>query len=245
MSNLAPPQQQTPRAPVPAVSPVDRWTAGRVTLLVLGIVTLLFGAGMLIGAGALSAVDNHWRDGDYLTTDEAQLRTTGYALAFDDMHVSGLSGDWLGEARVRATSSDPDASVFVGVARTDDAQAYLSEVQYSTVEEIDDPETRYGEHAGGAPSVKPTEDDIWIAQASGTGTQTLRWTPKDGNWSLVFMNEDGSSDVQVTADVGATAPFVTPVIRMLLIIGTAFALGGLGLIVLSTSRARRAAAGQE
>jgi hypothetical protein len=211
-------------------------TSCRGRLLVLGIVTLLIGAGMLTGALLLKAVDNHWRDGGYLTTDETQLSTTGYALAFDDIDLSGLSGDWLGEARVRATSSEPDASLFVGVARTDDAQAYLRDVQYSTVDEIDDPETRYVEHAGGAPSVEPTRGDIWISQASGSGPQTLRWTPKSGNWSLVFMNKDGSSGVQVTADIGATAPLVERATRTLLIIGTAFALAGTGLILL---RARR------
>jgi hypothetical protein len=211
-------------------------TSGRGGLLALGIVTLLIGAGMLTGAGVLKAVDNHWRDGDYLTTDETRLSTTGYALAFDDIDLSGLSGDWLGEARVRATSSEPDASLFVGVARTDDAQAYLRDVQYSTVDEIDDPETRYVEHAGGAPSVEPTGGDIWISQDSGSGPQTLRWTPKSGDWSLVFMNKDGSSGVQVTADIGATAPLVERATRTLLIIGTAFAVAGTGLILL---RARR------
>ena len=240
MSNLAPPQQQTPRGPDPAGSPVDRWTSGRVTLLVLGLVTLLFGACMLAGAAVLSAVASHWRDGDYLTTDETQLSATGYALAFDDIDLSGLRGDWLGEARVRATSSGTDESVFVGVARTADAQAYLRDVQYSTIDEIDDPGTRYVEHAGGAPSVDPSASDIWIAQASGSGIQTLRWTPTSGDWSLVFMNQDGSSDVHVTADVGATAPLVERATWTLLIVGTVFALAGTGLIVRQTRRTTRA-----
>ncbi|HVQ18325.1 MAG TPA: hypothetical protein VMT27_04730 [Actinomycetes bacterium] len=239
MTNLATPQQQTPDRSDPAGSPVSRWTSGRVSLLVLGMVTLLFGAGMLISAGVLKAVDSHWRDGDYLTTAETPLSTPGYALAFDDIDLSGLSGDWLGEARVRAASREPDASLFVGVARTDDAQAYLRDVQYSTVDEVDDPETRYVEHAGGAPSVEPTGEDIWISQASGSGTQTLRWTPTSGDWSLVFMNEDGSSDVQVTADVGATAPLVQRVTWALLIFGTVFTLAGAALMVLQTRRTTR------
>ena len=239
MTNLATPQQQSPDRSDPAGSPVPRWTSGRVSLLVLGLVTLLFGAGMLISAGVLKAVDSHWRDGDYLTTAETSLSTPGYALALDDIDLSGLSGDWLGEARVRAASREPDAALFVGVARTDDAQAYLRDVQYSTVHEVDDPETRYVEHAGGAPSVEPTREDIWIAQASGSGTQTLRWTPTSGDWSLVFMNEDGSSDVQVTADVGATAPLVQRTTWALLIVGTVFALAGAALVVLQTRRTTR------
>ena len=204
------------------------------------MVTLLCGLGMLTCAGVLKAVDSHWRDGDYLTTAETSLSTTGYALAFDDIDLSGLSGDWLGKARVRATSREPGASLFVGVARTDDAEAYLRDVQYSTVDEIDDPGTRYVEHAGGAPSVEPAGDDIWISQASGSGTQTLRWTPTSGDWSLVFMNKDGSRDVQVTADVGATAPLVQRATWTLLIVGIALALAGAGLMLLQTRRTTRA-----
>jgi hypothetical protein len=141
---------------------------------------------------------------------------------------------------VRATSREPGASLFVGVARTNDAEAYLRDVQYSTVDEIDDPGTRYVEHAGGAPSVEPAGDDIWISQASGSGTQTLRWTPTSGDWSLVFMNKDGSRDVQVTADVGATAPLVQRATWTLLIVGIALALAGAGLMLLQTRRTTRA-----
>ena len=47
---------------------------------------------------------------------------------------------------------------------------------------------------------------IWVAQAAGTGTQVLRWTAQDGDWTAVAMNPDGSAGVAVRADAGVSAP---------------------------------------
>ena len=56
---------------------------------------------------------------------------------------------------MRATSSDPDESVFLGIARTDDVADYLRDVEHSTVTDLDDPE--YVEHDGGAPATDPAD----------------------------------------------------------------------------------------
>ena len=36
--------------------------------------------------------------------------------------------------------------------------------------------------------------------------QTITWPLENGDWTLVVMAPDGSQDVSVRADVGATAP---------------------------------------
>jgi hypothetical protein len=75
------------------------------------------------------------------------------------------------------------------------------------VVDIDDNEPTYVDHIGtGGPATTPEDADIWIAQTSGTGTQSLTWTPRDGSWTAVIMNTDGSAGVGVRADVGATVP---------------------------------------
>lgn len=234
----APPRENTPG---PARSPKRRWTRGTITLLATGVVSMAVGAGMLAGAGVLNAVDNHARDGDYLTTDTTQLDAAGHALAIEEIDLDGLSGDWLGKARVRVATSDPDTQLFVGVAQSDDAAAYLSGVRYSTVDEIDDPQTRYAEHAGGAPSIAPAASDIWIAQASGAGTQSLHWTPKSGDWTVVVMNSDGSAGVHVTADAGATVPLLERATYGLLASGVVLVLAGAGLVLLVVRRMKRTA----
>ncbi|HET9420856.1 MAG TPA: hypothetical protein VFO49_06955, partial [Nocardioides sp.] len=180
---------QVPTTP-PAAEP--RWSPGRVIMLSLAAFLLLGAASTFAGAAWLSSVDDNRREGDYLTSDTRQLTTDGHALVMEEIDLDGLSGDWiLGDARLRATSADPDASVFIGIAETADAEDYLDGVHHSTVTDVDDGHAEYDEHTGGAPSTDPADADIWVAQASGTGNQSVEWTPEEGRWTAVIMNTDG------------------------------------------------------
>ena len=42
----------------------------------------------------------------------------------------------------------------------------------------------------------------------GTGRQAVQWDAKDGSWSVVVMNADGSPGVAADVDAGAKAPFL-------------------------------------
>jgi hypothetical protein len=216
----------------PPASPRAR-SAGRIALLVVAIASLLGGATALAGGGALIAVDNSWRDDGYLTTDTSPLKADGYAVATEGIELGGLDEEWvLGRARLRVTA-EGSTPVFVGVARTADAAAYLADVEHSTVTEIDDPATTYERHAGGAPAVDPADSDIWIEQASGTGTQSIDWSLDDrpGRWTVVVMNADGTTGVDVDADVGATVPVLGEVTTGLIVVGALFVLVGAGTLV--------------
>jgi hypothetical protein len=48
---------------------------------------------------------------------------------------------------LQVTAADPNDSVFVGLARPDDAAAHLEGIEHSTVTEIDD--LAYDHHEGG------------------------------------------------------------------------------------------------
>lgn len=208
-------------------------SAGRIALLVVAIASLLGGATALAGGGALIAVDNSWRDDGYLTSDTAPLKADGYAVATEGLELGGVDEDWvLGRARVRVTT-DGSTPVFVGVARTADAEAYLADVEHSTVTEIDDPATTYEHHAGGAPTADPADSDIWIEQTSGSGTQSIDWSLDDqpGRWTVVVMNADGTAGVDVDADVGATVPVLGEVTAGLIVVGALFVLVGAGVLV--------------
>jgi len=230
---------QNHHIPTTPPAPEPRWSPGRVIMLAVAAFLLLGAAGSFAGAAWLGAVDDDRRDGDYLTTDTRQLSTDGHALTIEEIDLDGLSGDWvLGEARLRATSADPDAEVFVGIARSDDAADYLRDVEHSTVTDVDDGEADYDDHAGGAPSADPTDLDIWVAQANGPGTQSVHWTPEDGTWTAVIMNADADSDVDVQADVGATVPLMELLTSALWIGGSAFALIAAALVVAGLVRKR-------
>jgi hypothetical protein len=223
----------TTRSHQQAPPPADRqprWEPGRVILLALAVFALLGAAASFVGAGWLGHVDDHRRDGEYLTTDTHRLHTDGHALAVQEIDLDGLSGDEvLGDVRLRATSDNPDASVFVGIAPTEEVESYLRGVDHTTVTDVDDPEAHYVDHDGGAPATDPAALDIWVAQASGPGTQGVEWTPEEGSWTAVIMNTDGSEDVDVQADVGATVPLLEHLVGALWIGGAALALVGAAL----------------
>ena len=185
-------------------------SAGRVVALVLGFCLLAGSAGALATAGLLSWAGDDRRDGDYLTTDETSLSSDSHALTVEKVDLNGFDADWLlGDARLRATSQDSDTSIFIGVARTDDVADFLHDVTYTTVVDLDHSGPTYVDHAGNGAPTTPEATDIWVAQASGTGTQSLTWTPRDGSWTAIIMNTDGSAGVDVRADVGATVPVLS------------------------------------
>ena len=246
MSNTGTPQQDpATAAPIPAPPARRTWTSGRIATMIVAVVLLLGASAMFAAAGIVHAVDNELRESGYLTTDATSLDTDGYALTVEEIDLDGLDGDWLlGTARLRVTTSDPDAQLFVGVAPEDDVEAYLAGVKHSTVSEIADPTTRYSEHPGGAVSVNPADSDIWTAQVTGSGKQSLEWKPRDGQWTVVVMNSDGAAGVHVKADVGATVPVVEQLKCWLLGMGALLALTGAAPAAVTVSRVRRSQTGR-
>ncbi len=199
------------------------------------------GAGHHRGRAVVLAFDSDKRDAGYLTSDATSLHAGGYAVAADGIDIEGLPSDSLfGHARLRATGADPHADVFVGVGPADDVADYLAGVKHATVTEIADPDTRYTEHPGKAPSGKPADLDIWVAQASGTGTQEVTWPVEEGRWAVVVMNADAAAGVDVDVDVGVTAPWLRRIAAGLLTVGALAALTGAALIFLTVRRMRRA-----
>ena len=233
---------RTPTTPTaePGRRPTPSWTAGRITWLTLASAAVVGGALLAATAGAVHLVDQQFREGDYVTSDSMSVSSAGHAVTVEEIDIDGLSGDWLlGTARLRATAAE-GSPVFIGVASSDDVANYLEDVAHSTATELDDP--AYDEHPGGAPSEAPADSDIWTAQASGPGTQTMTWEPADGNWTVVVMNQDGSADVDVSADAGATVPLLPDAVRWLLIASLVFGIGGgLALRLLQVSMRRRSA----
>lgn len=194
-----------PGRPVPAAAR-SGWTPGRVVTLVTGSVLLVASLVLLGGGGALTWADQE-QHGGYLTTGTATYSTAGYALASDPVGVHGGWG-WLGrlvgQVRIRVTATSPAKPVFVAIAPAADVSRYLTGVGYTTV-------TAFGDHAvtqhlGIAVPAPPAAAVDWVAQAQGTGVQTLRWTVRSGDWVVVVMNPGGSPGVTVRADVGVSSP---------------------------------------
>jgi hypothetical protein len=220
-------------------------SAGRVLLIVLGSIGVLFGLAVLAGGGFLLWADRTQRDDGYLTTPTERFATPTYALTRSRLEVDTegakwvLNEDWFGKIRIRGESTD-EKTVFIGIGPQADVARYLGAVAHANVQDVDfDPfRATYLPIAGGAPQGPPTDQGFWAASASGVGTQTLTWKVRDGDWSVVLMNADGSRGVAADIDLGAKMSFLLWV-AIGLLIGGVLVVGGSTALVLLAARTRR------
>ena len=180
------------------------------------------------------------RDGTGLVTlGSTGLETDQYAIVGD---LRGDGPEWLygsavsGDTRVRATSQ-ADPPLFMGIARKDDVLRYLQGAGYATVYsfEVTDDTT----HPGAEPSGPPAGESMWATSTQGSGQQTLRWTPRDGEWSVVFMNADAGAHVDVLGDASAELPALPWIAGALLALGAVSGLIGAWLLLGALRSGRR------
>jgi hypothetical protein len=126
--------------------------------------------------------------------------------------------------------------VFVGIAPAAAATRYLAGTPYTTVTGIGDG-TDYTSHPGTGQPAAPQQAGIWAAQVSGTGPQTLTWTPRAGDWMVVVMNRAATPGLTVQASAGATVPALPWIAAGLFGGGLLLAVGGVLLIALAVPRA--------
>jgi len=222
------------------------WTPGRTVSVIIGGVLAFLAVGLVIGGAATLWADRTHRDSaGYLTSADTTFTTAGRALTSQGVSIDGGGPEWayprsvLGDVRFRFTADDPARGTFAGIAPTSDVLGYLSGVEYSTVTNFSSggESATYTSHAGGAPSTPPAEEGFWVAEASGSGTQSLTWAPSSGDWTIVVMNADGSPGVSVRADAGATVPALTWVAIGLLVGGLILLAASTALIVIPIARA--------
>jgi hypothetical protein len=225
------------------------WTAGRVIALVVGSVLLLASLSLATVGAGLAVADNVLRDDDgYLMTGSQSVATDTYAISSTSLDVhtdvpgSELSSDLLGRARIDVSrAGDP---VFVGVAPTLAAAAYLRGVEHATLTEGGET-PRYRITGSAAPAAPPTEVDFWTDQSTGSGVQSVTWPLEEGSWTVVVMNADGSAGVSADVAAGATAPFLSAAVWFVLGIAALGVVISVVIIALAIwSAQRRSAAPQ-
>ena len=115
---------------------------------------------------------------------------------------------------------------------------YLAGVPYATVTNFGEDTTATTAHLGTSRPAPPQSIRIWVAQASGTGTQSLTWSARSGDWTVVVMNADTAPGLTVRANAGATVPALPWIAAGVLVVGLVIAVGGVLLIVLPVRRAQ-------
>lgn len=223
----------TPAPAAPGAPERSRPPVGSIVAVVLGCLLLLPALGALAGGSALAWANATQRDADgYFTSSTEHFETVTRAITSDriDLGLDTNDGRRLGDlatVRIRVRSAR-EVPVFVGIGPSDQVDRYLRGVARAQIDRISTQPFRVGYRytAGTGDAPRPPADQaFWVAQATGTGTQTLRWPLESGNWTIVVMNADGSAGVSVDASAGAKASWVGP-LAVGLLVG-----GGIGLLV--------------
>ncbi len=202
----------------PFQPPPRRSTGGRIAALLAGSLVGVLALGLIIAGGVLLWGNGQKDDAGYVSTGSERLHTSTYAIASDDLDLDLDAPGWLvdrdrfGRIRLEATSQAAKP-VFVGIAPTRDVAAYLAGTAHASVADIDSPllggvDVGLRAHDGTRRPTAPTEQGFWAASAHGSGTQSMTWEVRDGDWSVVVMNADGSSGVDAAVSAGADVPFL-------------------------------------
>jgi hypothetical protein len=233
----SPPQPtQPPQPPQPPTSPRRRSTRHVVSIVVGSLVGLL--AFACVAGGGLTLWANGEKEHDgFLWTSTERVATSTSALATENVDLdfdgagSLVDAGTLGKVRLKAESRT-DAPIFVGIARTSDVSRYLRGTSHAIVTDVDTEtfRTSFKVNSRTVPGARPVGDpwrqDFWVASSYGTGLRDFSWKVKDGDWSLVLMNADGSRGVDAAVSAGAEAPFLAP-------LGWILLGGGLVLLLVS------------
>ena len=219
--------------------------AGRVILIVLGSIGVLFGVALMAGGGFLLWADRTQREDGYLTTPSERFATPTYALTRTrlELDTNGegwvLNESWFGKVRIRG-ESPAGKTLFIGIGPQGEVARYLGSVAHANVQDLDfDPfRVTYLPVTGGVPQAPPTEESFWAASAAGQGRQTATWKVREGDWSVVLMNADGSRGVAADVDLGAKLSFLLWVAIGLFIGGVLVVGGSTALIVLAARTPR-------
>jgi len=206
-------------------------SAGRLTAIIAGgVLASLSMLVLAVGVGFAWLGDKKDADG-YYTTSSERFSTGTHALASENLDIDGVPGNHFGNVSLNVRSNH-GTPVFVGIAPSQDVDAYLSATAHATLTDFDvDPfAAEYRTTGGGQRPAAPATETFWAAKAQGTGTQKLTWDVKDGDWSVVVMNADGSASVDANISAGADLPIVDDVRDAALIAGIVLFVGGGGLL---------------
>ena len=213
--------------------------ARSITMLILGIIFSMLGIGLLFGGIGASWVNSLQDDGGYLTSPSERFDVDSSAIisaGADNMRDDGYPGPLpfdVGSIRVWAESASPGKDIFVGIAPRSDVERYLSGANYSELLDVSFRpfHVEYRETQGTQQPPPPSEQDFWVAFATGAGEQQLDWNIQSGNWSVVVMNADASPEIRADLKAGFRSELFGPIATVLLAAGAILLVLGVPLLI--------------
>jgi hypothetical protein len=219
--------------------------AGKVLLLVFGVLVLLIAAVLIVSGGALLGVNNALTDREgFYTTNAVRLEKDSYAIVTEPINTDlrmGLIWDWsnLTTIKVECSSNDLAKQIFVGLVEESDLKAYLNDVEYDDIASwLTLSRADYRHHLGNSKPATPASETFWVESAHGAGTQTLEWEVKTGSYSLVLMNDDGTAGIDVSVALGMKVPLVAGIATGFVIAGPVLLIIGVIMVYLAARRPR-------
>jgi hypothetical protein len=194
-------------------------SAGKIVLGVVGALIALVGLGLLAGGGTLLWANGSQRDGDgFFTSASSPFASTGFAVTSERLKLGNGLPEQLSSPGDIATfkaegRSGTGKPLFIGIAPAADATAYLAGVAHDEVVDVrmhgwkGRLSKEYQSTSGGPPAGPPGEQSFWAAQATGP-TVALTWPARQGSWSIVVMNADGSRGVAAGLALGLKVNFL-------------------------------------
>ncbi|MFC2034641.1 DUF4870 domain-containing protein [Chloroflexota bacterium] len=213
-------------------------SAGKIMLLVFGVIGILISIGLLVGGGVLLWADNTIENSEgFYTTRTIQIEKDSYAVVTGPADVDIDAGwDWgwgwdlgdLATFKVEGSNNDHSSQIFIGVAKESDIDAYLSGVEYDEMTKlhISPYSVDYKNHPGNTMPEDPTLQTFWTESTYGVGTQALEWELAPGSHSLVLMNDSGSAGIDMNIVLGAKVP-------LLFGVGVGILVGGAVVLLIS------------
>ncbi|MBA7701660.1 hypothetical protein ES703_110404 [subsurface metagenome] len=195
-------------------------SAGKIILLVFGVIVVLISFSLMAGGGALIWADaTHVDSEGFIKSDAIHIERDSRAVVTGSIEIDEEALrvlNWMGVItvfEVEGRSNNPSKQIFIGVADESDVETYLNNVDYDEITFIDIDwlsfdEVTYTSHLGSSTPIAPTSQTFWAASAHGAGTQTMGWETEVGSHSIVLMNDDGSSGVDLSAIFKAKIPSI-------------------------------------
>jgi len=224
-------------------------SAGKIVLLVFGVIVVLISFGLLAGGGALIWVDaTHVDDEEFINSDTINIERDTHAVITGPIDIDEEAlrvVNWMGiitDFEIEGRSNDSSKGIFIGVADESDVEAYLSNVAYDEMTFIDFgwqlsiDDIIYTKHPGNSIPVAPTSETFWTASSHGNGTQTMAWETEAGRHSIVLMNDDGSAGVDLSVIYKVKIPSIFGLSVGLLVGGILVLIGGCFMVYFAVRR---------
>jgi hypothetical protein len=207
----------------------------RTPWIVVGIVLLVIAVPVVIAGTVLLAMFGSRGD---LRTGPHQVTVPGRALISS---VAGIENsadvrEFLGNSRleIEATARSAGHGVFVGVAPAAAVDRYLAGADVDVIRDFDlAPFTLTTDRRPGSAAVAaPGAQDFWVARAEApAGVASLTWTVMEGDYRVVIMNADASPGIDVDGTFGVVIPRAFALSMTVLVIGLAFGVLGVALLL--------------